>query len=182
MITAMPIATPTEREGVGGLAPRAATAPAPPSDDKRWRQVEVRIRRLGARPDGLIEVLHTVQEVFGYLDDDALAYVSDSLGVPPSMVMGVATFYSHFMLKPQGEHTCVVCTGTACYINGANGILQRIHDALGIDAGATTADGKISLLKARCLGACSMAPAVVIDEETHGRAKPAEIEALLEQL
>ncbi len=103
------------------LAPAAA-----PSDDKRWRQVDVRMRRLGYRPDGLIEVLHTTQEVFGYFDDDALAYVGESLGVPPSKVYGVATFYSHFTLKPQGEHTCVVCTGTACYINGAAALLDEI--------------------------------------------------------
>ena len=162
----------------------AADAPpaSPPRDDKRWRQGDVRIRRLGARPDGLIEVLHTVQEVFGYLDDDALSYVSEALGVPPSRVLGVATFYSHFVRKPQGAHTCVVCMGTACYINGAAAILSRIHDQLGIDAGGTTADGRISLLRARCLGACSMAPAVVVDDEVHGRISPDGVEKMLEAL
>jgi bidirectional [NiFe] hydrogenase diaphorase subunit len=162
----------------------AADAPAasPPRDDKRWRQVDVRIRRLGARPDALIEVLHTVQEVFGYLDDDALSYVSEALGVPPSRVLGVATFYSHFVRKPQGEHTCVVCMGTACYINGAGAILKRIHDTLGIDAGGTTPDGRISLLRARCLGACSMAPAVVVDDEVHGRTSPDGMQQMLEAL
>ena len=162
----------------------AADAPpaSPPRDDKRWRQVDVRIRRLGARPDALIEVLHTVQEVFGYLDDDALNYVSEALGVPPSRVLGVATFYSHFVRKPQGEHTCVVCMGTACYINGAAAILNRIHDTLGIDAGGTTPDGRISLLRARCLGACSMAPAVVVDDEVHGRISPDGVQQMLEAL
>ena len=162
----------------------AADAPpaSPPRDDKRWRQVDVRIRRLGARPDGLIEVLHTVQEVFGFLDDDALSYVSEALGVPPSRVLGVATFYSHFVRKPQGLHTCVVCLGTACYINGASAILGRIHDKLGIDAGGTTPDGKVSLLRARCLGACSMAPAVVLDDEVHGRMTPDAMEQMLETL
>ena len=162
----------------------AAAAPpaSPPRDDKRWRQVDVRIRRLGARPDALIEVLHTVQEVFGYLDDDALSYVSEALSVPPSRVLGVATFYSHFTLKPQGEHTCVVCTGTACYINGASGLLDEIVRTLGVEAGATTPDGKVSVLKARCLGACSLAPAVVIDGEVHGKATPAGLKTLLEAL
>jgi bidirectional [NiFe] hydrogenase diaphorase subunit len=163
---------------VGTVEPSAA----PARDDKRWRQVDVRIRRLGARPDGLIEVLHTVQEVFGYLDDDALGYVSEALGVPPSRVLGVATFYSHFVRKPQGLHTCVVCMGTACYINGASAILGRIHDKLGIDSGGTTADGKLSLLRARCLGACSMAPAVVLDDEVHGRITPDAMEQMLETL
>jgi bidirectional [NiFe] hydrogenase diaphorase subunit len=163
----------------------AATVVAPrlaPSDDKRWRQVDVRMRRLGYRPDGLIEVLHTAQEVFGYLDDEALAYVSDSLGVPPSKVYGVATFYSHFTLKPQGLHTCVVCTGTACYINGAGAILAELSQSLGTQPGGTTADGRVSLLKARCLGACSMAPAVVIDGEVHGKVVASELADLLEQL
>jgi bidirectional [NiFe] hydrogenase diaphorase subunit len=140
------------------------------------------MRRLGHRPDGLIEVLHTVQELFGFLDEDALLHVSESLGVPPSRVFGVATFYSYFTLKPQGEHTCVVCTGTACYINGAGAVLAKIHDDLGVDAGGTTPDGKLSLLKARCLGACSMAPAVVLDGAVHGKVRPADIGPLLEKL
>jgi bidirectional [NiFe] hydrogenase diaphorase subunit len=159
-----------------------ASPASPPRDDKRWRQVDVRIRRLGARPDGLIEVLHTVQEVFGFLDDDALTYVSEALGVPPSRVLGVATFYSHFVRKPQGEHTCVVCMGTACYINGAGAIFTRLHETLGIEAGGTTPDNRISLLRARCLGACSMAPAVVVDDEVHGRISPDSVEQMLEAL
>ena len=98
----------------------ARAKPSAPSDDKRWRIVETRMRRLGNRPDALIEALHAAQEAFGYLDDDALRYVADTLTVPPSTTFGVATFYHHFTLKPQGEHTCIVCTGTACYINGAS--------------------------------------------------------------
>ena len=94
------------------------------------------MRRLGYRPDGLIEVLHTTQEVFGYLDDEALLYVGESLGVPPSKVYGVATFYSHFLLKPPGLHTCVICTGTACYIKGASALLVAISRELGVEPGA----------------------------------------------
>ena len=164
------------------MAETTLVSPTPRSDDKRWRQVDVRMRRLGYRPDGLIEVLHTTQEVFGYLDDDALAYVGESLRVPPSKVYGVATFYSYFTLKPQGEHTCVVCTGTACYINGAAALLDEVGRTLGVEAGGTTADGKVSVLKARCLGACSLAPAVVIDDEVHGKMTPAGLKTLLEAL
>ena len=164
------------------MATSAVAGRSAPSDDKRWRQVDVRMRRLGYRPDGLIEVLHTTQEVFGYLDDDALSYVGDSLGVPPSKVYGVATFYSHFTLKPQGLHTCVVCMGTACYINGASALLAAIGKELGVEPGGTTADRRVSVLKARCLGACSMAPAVVVDGEVHGHAVPAELVDVLEKL
>ena len=146
-----------------------ATAPSAPSDDKRWRIVETRMRRLGNRPDGLIEALHSVQETFGYLDDDALRYISASLRVPPSKVFGVATFYHHFTMKPQGEHACVICTGTACYINGAGEILKTVESRLGIKPGQTTSDGELSLLTARCLGACSLAPAAIVDGEVQGR-------------
>ena len=101
----------------------AAAKPRAPSDDKRWRIVDTRMRRLGQRPDALIEVLHAAQEAFGFLDSDTLAYVGGSLGVPLSKVYGVATFYSFFTMAPKGEHACVVCTGTACYINGAGQIV-----------------------------------------------------------
>ncbi len=160
-------------------APREHAGLRHPSEDRRWRQVDVRIRRLGARPDGLIEVLHTLQQLFGYLDEDALSYVSEALGVPPSQVMGVATFYSFFVLKPQGEHTCIVCTGTACYLNGAKAILRTLRDSLAVEVGGTTPDGRLSLLGARCLGACSQAPVVVLDGEMHGKVRPEEISGLV---
>ena len=101
--------------------PVAQVKPPLPSDDERWRIVETRMRRLGNRPDALIEALHSAQEAFGYVDDDALRFIGDTLSVPPSTVFGVATFYHYFRLEAPGEHTCVVCTGTACYINGARG-------------------------------------------------------------
>lgn len=156
--------------------------PAAPSDDKRWRIVETRMRRLGNRPDALIEALHSAQEAFGYIDDDALRYVGETLSVPPSTVFGVATFYHHFTLKPQGEHTCVVCTGTACHISGADGILAAIGTALRVKPRETTADGKLSLLTARCLGVCSLAPAAIVDGEVEGRVVPANLVARLEAL
>ena len=93
-----------------------------------------------------------------------------SLRVPPSQVYGVATFYSYFTLKPQGEHTCVVCTGTACYINGAPALLDGDRGALGV-ARETTSDGQVSVLIAHCVGACSIAPVVVIDGEVQGQAE-----------
>lgn len=140
------------------------------------------MRRLGNRPDALIEALHSAQEAFGFIDDDALRYVGDTLSVPPSTVFGVATFYHHFTLKPQGEHTCVVCTGTACFINGAAEILTSIQAGLGVKPRETTADGKITLLTARCLGVCSLAPAAIVDGVVEGRVKAREIVARLEAL
>jgi bidirectional [NiFe] hydrogenase diaphorase subunit len=153
-----------------------------PSDDKRWRIVDTRMRRAGRRPDALIEVLHSAQEAFGYLDTDTLAYVGASLGVPLSRVYGVATFYSFFTLEPQGEHACVVCTGTACYINGAGGIVAAIRRGLGVRPGETTPDGKLSVLTARCLGSCSLAPAMILDGEVQGKLTAGAVVARLEAL
>jgi bidirectional [NiFe] hydrogenase diaphorase subunit len=156
--------------------------PQAPSDDKRWKIVETRMRRMGDRPAALIEALHAAQEAFGYLDTDALNFVGDTLGVPHSRVYGVATFYSFFVLKPQGEHTCVVCTGTACYINGAKQILSGLDNALHIKPKQTTEDNKVSLLTARCVGACSLAPAVIIDGEVRGKVTAADLVAQLEAM
>ena len=97
-----------------------------------------------------------MQEAFGYLDEDALRYVALSLHVPLSRAYGVATFYHFFTLKPGGEHTCVICLGTACYIKGARHLLDAVHRSLNILPGETTMDGEVSLLTARCLGSCGI--------------------------
>lgn len=143
--------------------------PPHPSGDKRFKLLDVAIKRHQFRPDALIEVLHTAQELFGFLDHDVLLYVGRALRVPPSRVYGVATFYNFFSMKPPGKHTCVVCMGTACYVKGAGQILQALEDKHGIKAGETTPDGGVSLVTARCLGACGLAPAVVFDGEVAGK-------------
>lgn len=138
----------------------------PPSDDKRWRIVNATMRRHGYEPNALIETLHKVQESFAFIDDTALQYVSKSLRVPLSQAYGVATFYHFFSLKPKGKHSCVVCTGTACYIKGAQELLDGLGESFGIEAGETTTDNELSLMTARCIGSCGLAPAAVIDNET----------------
>jgi bidirectional [NiFe] hydrogenase diaphorase subunit len=142
---------------------------APPSDDKRWRIVSTTMRKHGYTSNALIETLHSVQEAFGFLDDISLRYVAKSLGVPLSRVYGVATFYNLFSLKPQGAHTCVVCLGTACYIKGGPQILSALESAAGIHKGETTPDKQVSLMVARCIGACGLAPVCVYDEEVVGK-------------
>jgi bidirectional [NiFe] hydrogenase diaphorase subunit len=149
--------------------PSYLAKPTAPNQDKRWKLVDATIRRQGAQQRGLIETLHTVQEAFGYLDEQALRYVAMSLRVPLSRAFGVATFYHFFTLKPAGEHTCVVCTGTACYIKGAQQLLDAAQKRLGIATGETTPDKKVSLLAARCLGSCGLAPAIVFDGEVAAR-------------
>lgn len=147
----------------------------PPSDDRRWKIVDGTMRRHGHEAYALIEVLHTVQETFGFLTDEALQYVAVSLRVPYSKVYGVATFYHFFTMKPPGAHTCVVCTGTACYIKGAPALLKAVEDVAGIQPGETTPDKQVSLVTARCLGACGLAPAVVFDGEVAGKVTAAKV-------
>jgi bidirectional [NiFe] hydrogenase diaphorase subunit len=148
---------------------------APPTDDKRWRIVNATMRRHGYQPDALIESLHSVQEAFGYLEKPALHYVATALRVPLSRIYGVATFYHLFSLKPRGEHTCVICLGTACYIKGAAPILAAVQNRAGIRPGEITADGKFSLVTARCLGSCGLAPAAVFDGEVLGNLTPPNV-------
>jgi bidirectional [NiFe] hydrogenase diaphorase subunit len=162
--------------------PVTQVKPVAPSGDKRWRIVERRMRQLGNRPDAVIEALHAAQEAFGYIDRDAMWYVSESLAVPPSTVFGVATFYHYFKLQPQGAHTCVVCTGTACYIDGAMQILAAIRVGLEVQPHETTADRRLSLQTGRCFGSCSLAPAAIIDGKVVGRVDATELVERLEAL
>ena len=152
----------------------------PPTDDKRWLIVNATMRKHGYQPHALIETLHTVQETFGFIDDPALRFVTTSLDVALSHAMGVATFYHFFSMKPPGKHSCVVCTGTACYIKGSSEILNTIDTHFHVQDGETTENGELSILTARCLGACGLAPVVVLDGETIPKADPAEIVPIVE--
>jgi bidirectional [NiFe] hydrogenase diaphorase subunit len=157
-----------------------APKPALPSDDKRWRIVNGAMRRHGFSRDALIETLHTVQESFGYLDKTSLRFVAESLRVPLSQAYGVATFYHLFTMKPPGKHVCLICMGTACYIKGADALLAAAEETLGIKSGETTPELNASLTTARCIGSCSLAPAVVADGETLGNLDPARLRERLQ--
>ena len=142
------------------------------SGDKRFKILEAHIKKHQFKQDALIEVLHKAQELFGFLEDDLLLFIAYRLKLPASRVYGVATFYHFFTLKPKGRHTCVVCMGTACYVKGADKVLAAVEQKAGIKAGETTADGQVSLLTARCIGACGIAPAVVYDGTVTPRQTP----------
>jgi len=157
------------------------TKPDLPSDDVRWKMVLATMRRNGYQSDALIETLHTVQEAFGYLDRQALTYVSDSLNVAPSQVHGVATFYHFFQLRPQGDHVCSVCTGTACHIKGSQALLQHMHEEYDLQPNETSANNELSLLTVRCIGACGLAPAVVIDGTVTGNMTVEELDRRLSE-
>jgi bidirectional [NiFe] hydrogenase diaphorase subunit len=149
------------------------------SGDKRFKILDVHMKRHQHKADALIEVLHKAQELFGFLDNDLLLFIAYSLKLPPSRVYGVATFYHFFTLKPQGKHTCIVCMGTACYVKGAEKVMNAVQQRAKIRAGETTPDDQLSLLTARCIGACGIAPAVVYD----GQVAPKQTaEAALEKI
>ena len=137
--------------------------------DRRFKRLDITMKRHQYKSDALIEVLHVAQEAFGYLEEDVLDYVAHGLKMPLSKVYGVATFYHLFSLKPSGAHTCVVCMGTACYVKGGGKVMEALQEQLGIEAGETTPDDQVSLMAARCLGACGIAPAVVFDGEVGGK-------------
>ena len=143
-----------------------------PSGDKRFRILDAAMKRHHFHQGALIEVLHQAQDLFGFLETDVLFYIARGLRLQPSRVYGVATFYHLFTLTPQGRHTCVVCMGTACFVKGADRLLAALERTAGVRAGETTKDGALSLLTARCLGACGLAPAVVYDRQTSGQQSP----------
>ena len=138
------------------------------STDKRFKLVDAAMKRHQYHSDALIEVLHVAQEQFGYLDNDLLLSVSHSLKLPPSWVYGVATFYHLFSLHPRGEHNCVVCLGTACYVKGAAKILSALEQALNVKMGSSSPEGRVSLQGAGCLGACGLAPIALFDGQAQG--------------
>ncbi len=145
-----------------------------PSGDRRFKMLEAAMKKHQYRADALLEVLHTAQELFGYLQEDLLMFIARSLKLPPSRVYGVATFYHFFTFTPKGAHTCVVCLGTACYVKGAAAVQAALEQDLGVRAGQTRADGKASISTARCLGACGLAPAVVFDGQVAANVTPAK--------
>lgn len=127
----------------------------------------------------LIAVLHKVQSIYGYLSKDNMDAVAHLLGVPAADVCGVATFYHYFRLKPQGKYHISVCLGTACFVKGADTILENFKSELGIDIGETTADGNFSMVATRCIGVCALAPVVTINDKVYSNVKPAQVSEIL---
>ncbi|MEK7274302.1 MAG: NADH-quinone oxidoreductase subunit NuoE [Candidatus Desantisbacteria bacterium] len=132
------------------------------------------------RSGGLIPVLQKTQNMYGYLSEDVMLEIADGLGIKPSVVYGVATFYTQFRFSPVGEHIIRACHGTACHVSGAENITQVMMDKLGgLKPGETTADMKFTLDKVACLGCCSLAPVIMIDNDVYGRLNEARVEEIL---
>ena len=127
----------------------------------------------------LIPILQKLQSAYGYLPEDIIKRLSERTGIFVTQIMGVATFYSQFKLKPSGKHTIKVCFGTACHVNGAETVAEALCAELGIELGDTTPDGEFTLESVACLGCCSLAPVMMIDDEAHGRLTPAKVRQII---
>lgn len=136
-----------------------------------------------ANVDGsLITILQKAQEIYGYLPQDVIRYISEKTGVKPAKIMGVATFYTQFRLKPVGKYLIMLCKGTACHVNGSDLIEKTITETLGIHDGETTEDGLFTLKNVACLGCCSLSPVMMINEETYGSLTPDKTKKILAEL
>ncbi len=133
------------------------------------------------KPGSLIPVLEECQRLVGYLPVELQEYISQGLNIPGSTVYGVVTFYSFFSMVPKGRHQVKVCIGTACYVRGGKAILDRVSQHYGLEVGGITKDRRFSLDAVRCLGACGLAPAVVIDGDTYGGVRPDKIVDIMER-
>lgn len=138
-------------------------------------------RSFGNQPGELINVLHKAQSIIGYLPAEVQELIADELDIPVAKVYGVVTFYSFFSMLPKGRNPISICTGTACYVRGAEKVLDEFRKQLNISIGETTPDGKFSINCLRCVGACGLAPVVTIGEKTYGRVAPEDVKTILKE-
>lgn len=148
--------------------------------EEKFNELEGFINGFEDKDGQLITVLHKAQEIFGYLPTEVQLFVSRKLKIPAAKVHGVVTFYSYFTEKPKGEHVISVCMGTACFVRGAEGLLKDVENRLKIKSGETTVDGKFSIDALRCVGACGLAPVLIVDGKVYGRVKNNEVGKILE--
>jgi NADH-quinone oxidoreductase subunit E len=145
------------------------------------RKLDIRTQHYAGQEGRLIPALQKAQEQDGYISRDRLRSISEEHGVPLAQVYGVATFYSQFRLHPVGKHIVRVCHGTACHVQGAKGITDALVDHLGVQTGETTADRQFTLEVVSCIGCCSLAPVIMVDNDTYGNLKPADVKKALKQ-
>lgn len=146
-----------------------------------FRELDVFIDSLETKEGSLISVLHKAQEIFGYLPREIQEYVAEKLNESLANVYGVVSFYSFFTMVPKGEHPISVCMGTACYVRGAGKVLDEFQKVLGINAGETSIDGKFSIDALRCVGACGIAPVVLVGEKVYKKVEVKEVKQIINE-
>lgn len=145
----------------------------------KYDELEAFIESLETTKGALIEILHRAQNIFGYLPRDVQLFVARKLGIPGAEVFGVVSFYSYFTTKPSGLHTISVCMGTACFVRGADKIAAKFKEKLEIESNETTKDGLFTLKDVRCIGACGLAPVVMVDDKVFGRVKVEDVDGII---
>lgn len=148
---------------------------------KAFEQIANVIDLYKGKNDSLIQVLHLAQEIYGYLPMEVQEFISDEMDIPLAEVSGVVSFYSFFSTVPRGEHTIRVCLGTACYVRGGKKIVEHLKDRLDVELGGTTSDGKFTFEIARCIGACGLAPTMMIDDKVYKQVNANKLKSILEQ-
>lgn len=148
-----------------------------PEQEEQLRQV-IAVHK--GQPGATMPVLQAAQEIFGYLPEEVQIIIAEGLDLPLSEIYGVVSFYTQFSLNPKGRYQVSVCLGTACYVKGAGDVLQAVEQKLGIAPGGITSDGKFSLDACRCIGACGLAPVMMINEDVYGRLTPAQVSPILD--
>lgn len=132
-------------------------------------------------PNSIIEALHEVQDTYGYVSSTSQKFLSSKLNVPMSEIYGIITFYSRFSLVPKGKYNIQVCMGTACYVKGSENVLNAFKEKLGINEGQTTEDGMFSLESVRCIGACGLAPAIVVNSDVYGKMDSSKVDEIIKK-
>ena len=150
-----------------------------PEMREKYDALDAAIARHKGEPGALMPVLQEAQNIFGYVPQDVQQIIADGLGTTLAEVYGVATFYAQFSLEPKGQYVVGVCLGTACYVKGSQKVLDKLSEELKIPVGKTTPDGVFTLNATRCLGACGLAPVMMINDEVYGRLTPDEVTAIL---
>ncbi len=156
--------------------PTAVTFNGTPEQEKSLLQVIEKYRK---EKGSMMPILQEAQEIYGYLPAEVQKIIAANTGVSLEEIYGIVSFYSQFMLNPKGEISISVCLGTACYVKGALDVLDRIKEILKIETGGTSSDGKYSLDATRCVGACGLAPVVIVNNDVYGRVKKEEIDAII---
>ena len=149
--------------------------------EEQYKELDQFIESLPSTKGELIRVSHKAQDIFGYLPKEVQYYVGRKLNVPTAKVFGVVSFYSFFTMTPRGEHNISVCMGTACYVRGADKVLNEFKKQLGVEVDVTTDDGKFSISALRCVGACGLAPVVTVGEKVYGRVTPDMVKDILDE-
>ncbi|NLP47121.1 MAG: NADH-quinone oxidoreductase subunit NuoE [Epulopiscium sp.] len=150
-------------------------------DQEKLHQLDDFIDGMSNQKGELISILHKAQEIFGYLPKELQQHIAKKLNIPVSKVYGVVSFYSFFNMEPKGEHPISVCMGTACYVRGAEKVLNEFKKQLNLEVGETTPDGKFSLLSLRCVGACGLAPVVMVGEKVYGHVTPEMVKEIIKE-